>query len=305
MNLNQSSSTLTRSVTRVTPLELKLAEIEANDMPEGFYHRASRILRGGDGGEHGLLLYKLLSKSFASSRQSVVLLDVGTARGFSAMAMAKAMMDADLRGKLYTIDIIGQDESRDWHVAKQQHDEPLVGIEISRSGIWCQWYKEESELIHSITGRSSEVLADWGHADITLAFLDGEHTYNAVKTDLELLDTLMAEGGQILLDDYHTGVSAARIPIPSRMIGLLAYAWDRFLGNVWPGPANLARRIFGNDNEYIITRHKFYGVKKAVHEFLEDRRDRWSLEIITMPTRGDYQGHDYSLALLTIKPRAE
>ena len=302
MNLNQSSSTLTRSITRVTTLELKLAEIEANDMPEGFYHRASRILRGGDGGDHGLLLYKLISKRFASTRQSVVLLDVGTARGFSAIAMAKAMMDADLRGELYTIDIIGQDESRDWHVTKQQHDEPLVGIEIARSEIWCQWYKEEAELIHSITGKSSEVLAAWSHGDITFAFIDGEHTYNAVKTDLEMLDTLMAEGGQIVLDDYHTGVSAARIPLPSRIANLTSYYLERCLGKIGTKPANMLRSIFGNDNEYIITRHKFYGVKKAVHEFLEDRRDRWSLEIITMPARGDYQGDDYSLALLTVKP---
>ena len=302
MNLNQSSSTLTRTVTRVTSLELKLSEIEANDMPEGFYHRASMILRGGDGGEHGLLLYKLLSKRFANARQSVVLLDVGTSRGFSAIAMAKAMMDANLQGELYTIDIIDQHEPRNWHVSKQQHDEPLAEVKIARSKIWDQWYEEEAKVISPITGKSSEVLKSWNHGDIAFAFIDGEHTYHAVKTDLELLDTLMAEGGQIVLDDYHTGVSAARIPFPSRIINLLTYAWDRFLGNVWPGPANLARRVFGNDNEYVITRHKFYGVKKAVHEFLEDRRDRWSLEIITMPSRGDYQGGDYSLALLTMKP---
>ena len=302
MNLNQSSTTLMRSVTRVTTLEVKLSEIEADDMPEDFYHRASRILRGGDGGDHGLLLYKLLSKCFASARQSVVLLDVGTARGFSAIAMAKAMMDADLRGEIYTIDIIGQDEPRGWHVAKQQHDEPLVGIEMSRSGIWCQWYKEEAELIHSITGRSSEVLESWNHGDIAFAFIDGDHRYHAVKADLEMLDILMAEGGQIVLDDYHTGISATRIPLPSRIATLTSYYLERCLGKIGTRPANILRSIFGNDNEYIITRHKFYGVKKAIHEFLEERPDRWSLEIITMPSRGDYQGDDYSLALLTMKP---
>ena len=302
MNLNQSSSILTRSVTRITPLELKLSEIEANDMPEDFYHRASRILRGGDGGEHGLLLYKLLSKRFASAHQSVVLLDVGTARGFSAIAMAKAMMDANLRGELYTIDIIGQDESRDWHVAKQQHDEPLAGVQIARSNIWRQSYEEEAKVISPITGKSSEVLESWNYGDIDFAFIDGDHRYHAVKADLELLDALMADGGQIILDDYHTGVSATRIPLPSRIAHLTSYYLERCLGKIGTKPANILRSIFGNDNEYIITRHKFYGVKRAIHEFLEQRADRWSLEIITMPSRGDYQGDDYSLALLTMKP---
>ena len=40
-------------------------------------------------------------------------------------------------------------------------------------------------------------------------------------------------------------------------------------------------------------------IREAVRELLEERHDQWSLEIITMPSRGDYQGDDYSLALLT------
>ena len=33
---------------------------------------------------------------------------------------------------------------------------------------------------------------------------------------------------------------------------------------------------------YLITRHKFYGVIKAIHEFLKERADRWSLKILTI-----------------------
>ena len=213
MNLNQSSTTLMRSVTRVTTLEVKLSEIEADDMPEDFYHRASRILRGGDGGEHGLLLYKLLtSKQSNCSRHPILSLDVGTARGFSAITMARAILDANIQGRIYTIDIIDQHEPRDWHVAKQQRDEPLAGVQIARSNIWRQWYEEEAKVISPITGRSSEVLKSWNHGDIAFAFIDGDHRYHVVKADLEMLDTLMAEGGQIVLDDYHTGISRDAYP---------------------------------------------------------------------------------------------
>ena len=288
---------------KVMSLEHKLIEVNSGDIPDAWYRRASRFLRGGDGGEHGLLLYKLLiSKHSNCSGHPILSLDVGTARGFSAITMARAMLDANIQGRIFTIDIIDQHEPRNWHVAKQQNDEPLAGVQIARSKIWRQWYEDEAKVISPITGRSSEVLESWNHGDIAFAFIDGDHRYHAVKADLELLDALMAEGGQIVLDDYHTGVSATRIPLPSRIANLASYYLERCLGKIGTKPANLLRSIFGNDNEYIITRHKFYGVKKAVHEFLEERRDRWSLEVITMPSRGDYQGDDYSLALLIMKP---
>ncbi len=290
-----------RNIARATSLEGKLAEIHADDMSEGFYRRASSILRGGDGGEHGLLLYKLILQN--SARQSpLTVLDIGTARGFSAIAMAKAILDANIPGKIFTIDIIGHDESLNWHVSKQRPDEPLTDMQIARSEIWERWYPEEADRISPVTGKSHEVLQFWTYGDIVFAFIDGDHRYHAVKADLELLDALMAEGGQILLDDYHTGVSAARIPYPSRVANLTSYYLERCFGKIGSKPANMLRSVFGNDNEYIITRHKFYGVKKAVREFLQERTDRWSLEVITMPSRGDYQGDDYSLALLTMKP---
>ena len=34
-------------------------------------------------------------------------------------------------------------------------------------------------------------------------------------------------------------------------------------------------------------------------EFVEERDGRWSLEIVSMPSRGEYQGEDYSLAVLS------
>ena len=45
---------------RVTPLSRKLLDLNGPDIGEAWYRAASRVLRGGDGGEHGLLLYKLI-----------------------------------------------------------------------------------------------------------------------------------------------------------------------------------------------------------------------------------------------------
>lgn len=277
----------------VTPFEKKMDGLNANALSKEWYDRAVSVLRGGDGGEHGLILYGMILQLSDASRSSVVL-DIGTARGFSAMAMARAMADASIDGRVYSVDIIDHGESRGWHVDKQAADDPLSGIEMSRAEIWERWFPDESAMVTPITARSSEVLSDWGHGPIDLAFLDGSHTYDSVKRELSALDSAMRRGGAIVLDDYHAGTSAARIR--SRPINLMAYA----LGKVLPPMRRLAPSL-GESNEYVIVRRRFSGIWQAVSEFIEEHGARWDIEIVSMPSRGDYQGGDYSLVVLTMK----
>ena len=192
----------------VTPLALKLARLEVPDAPDDWYRRARRVLRGGDGGEHGLLLYKL-AREFAQPGVPMLALDIGTARGFSAMSVARAILDSPAEGRVHTIDTFPHDESRIWHVAKQQDDELEGAPPMSRSEIWRRWFAEESAAVSPITGRSLPVLEAWPHGLIDLAFLDGSHAYADVKGELALLDSLMAERSAIVMDDYHLGVGVA------------------------------------------------------------------------------------------------
>ncbi len=278
----------------VTPLERKLAEMNTADISADWYARASKVLRGGDGGEHGLLLYKLIRER-SNLNRPLVALDVGTARGFSAMTMARAFIDGGLSGHVYTIDIVDHHESLDWHAAKHEPDEPLAGVEMTRSQIWAEW-SQESAGITPIVDKSTKVLSDWNHGPIELAFLDGSHAYDDVKRDMNLLDPLIAEEGAIVVDDYHLGVSIARIP--SRLVNAVARRLRRVLETSWPRMGELMARV-GADNEYAVVTYRLHGVRKALAEFLEEQPRRWSLEIVTMPSRGGYQGSDYSLAVLT------
>lgn len=277
----------------VTPFEKKMGTLDANALSKEWYDRAVSVLRGGDGGEHGLILYGMILQLSDTGRSSVVL-DIGTARGFSAMAMARGMADAGIDGHVYSVDIIDHRESRGWHVDKQAADDPLSGIEMSRAEIWERWFPDESAMVTPITARSSEVLSNWRHGPIDLAFLDGSHTYDSVKRELLALDSAIRPGGAIVLDDYHAGTSAARIR--SRPINLMAYA----LGKVFPPMRRLAPSL-GESNEYVIVRRRFSGIWQAVSEFIEERGARWDIEIVSMPSRGDYQGGDYSLVVLTMK----
>ena len=192
------------------------------------------------------------------------------------------------------MDVIGHRESRGWHVDKQAVDDPLSGIEMSRAEIWERWFPDESALVTPVTARSSEVLSDWRHGPIDLAFLDGSHTYDTVRRELSALDSSMRRGGVIVLDDYHAGTSVARIR--SRPINLMAWA----LGKVLPPMRRLSPSL-GESNEYVIVRRRFSGIWQAVSEFIEERGDRWDIEIVSMPSRGDYQGGDYCLVVLTMR----
>ena len=77
------------------------------------------------------------------------------------MTMARAMLDAGMNGRVHSVDVIDHHELRGWHVDKQEADEPLAGIEMSRSEIWSRWFKEEAERILSITARSTSSSGLW------------------------------------------------------------------------------------------------------------------------------------------------
>ncbi|MCY3912253.1 MAG: class I SAM-dependent methyltransferase [Chloroflexi bacterium] len=286
--------TIVQTGATVTPLEQKLDEVDSADLSAEWYAHAAKVLRGGDGGEHGLLLYKLVQR-YANASRPVVVLDIGTARGFSAMTMARAMEDAGIAGHVHTVDIIDHQESLNWHAVKHEADDPLAGATVTRAEIWAKWFQEGGG-ITPITGRSADVLKKWDQGPINLAFLDGSHAYADVKRELTQLESLMDENGAIVVDDYHLGSTVVRIP--SRLITAFAQRLRRVCEIAWPRMSKHVAR-FGAGNEYALVTYRLHGTRKAVAEFLAERPGQWSLEIIAMPSRGDYQGSDYSLAVLT------
>lgn len=281
---------LTPAGARVTPLALKVHQGPQED----WYEQARLVLRGRDGGEHGKLLYSLIRERLGCGRR-VVALDIGTARGFSAITMSRALLDANLDGHVYTMDVIDHDDVYDWHAAKHSSDDPLAGVPSPRSAIWQKWFPDESARITPVTGRSTRLLRDWPHGRIDVAFLDGSHAYDDVKAELDMLDRIMAEDGAIVLDDVHCGVVIGRVR--SRAVSVLAWLALRTLGMVFP------RREFHNARlgvgaEYAIVERRFTGIRRAVEHFLDERGD-WSIELVPMPRRGTYQTADYGLAILT------
>ena len=278
---------------RITPLHAKLADLHTEDISRSWYEDATWVLRGGDGGEHGLLLYRLVR--CLESEHASVILDIGTARGFSAITMARALLDANLGGMVYSVDVIDHQSKLNWHVGKQDPEDPLANMSISRSEMWNRWFDKESALVTPISGPSQEILGSWSFGPIDIAFIDGAHTYEAVRRDLATLDLLMTPAGVIVLDDYHTGVSMASLR--SRPVNGAVRLMSRAAKRIWPSMGERLR--LGTGNEFFVVKRRFAGIHRAVRDFLLERSSTWELEIVSMPPRGGYHEADYSLALLT------
>ena len=291
-------TTLTPPNSAVTPLRYKLVNLDTNDVSESWFGTAVHVLRGGDGGEHGLLLYELVHRP--DHERPLVILDIGTARGFSAITMARALLDANLDGMVYSIDVTDHHSQLVWHGEKNEPTEPLAGLSISRSEVWSRWFGEEASRVTPICGQSHEVLENWSTGPVDVAFIDGEHTHEAVKRDLVVLDHLMTPTGVIVLDDFHTGVSMGAFR--SRPVNGAVRLIGRAAKHVWPSMRERLR--LGTGNEFVVAKRRYAGIYRAVNDFLTERTSEWELEIVPMPARGSYHEADYSLALLTRRESA-
>ena len=285
-------NTLIPAGARVTPLKDKLAHFGERDFPDSWFNDAIRVLRGGDGGHHGLLLYKLVSCLKVTTPP--VILDIGTARGFSAITMARALLDSDSDGTVYSIDVVDHEGRLSWHSAKNDAVDPLAGISISRSEVWSRWFADEATRVTPIRGQSKDVLGNWSFGSIDIAFIDGEHTYDSVKRDLTVLGSLMTPTGVIALDDYHPGVSMGAIR--SRPLNGAVRLLSRVSKQVMPSIGERLR--LGTGNEFLVVKRRYAGVYRAVSEFLLETTSEWKIEIVSMPPRRHQHEVDYSLALL-------
>lgn len=276
---------------QVTPLALKVHQGPQDD----WYEQARLVLRGRDGGEHGKLLYTLIRERHDLGRH-VVALDIGTARGFSAITMSRALLDASLEGHVYTLDVIDHENAHDWHATKHSPDDPLASGPSPRSAIWQTWFPQEATRITPITGRSTRLLSNWPHGRIDVAFLDGSHAFDDVKAELDMLDAIMADDGVIVLDDVHFGVVIGRIR--SRAVSVLAWLALTALRKVLPNQGFHNARL-GVGAEYALVERRFTGIRKAVEQFIGEHGRDWAIELVPMPRRGAYQTDDYALAVLT------
>ncbi len=230
-----------------TDIELALKYLDLPMPDRQWYEKAVHYLRGGDGGEHGLLLYGLVRKYHP---QKIV--DIGTARGFSAMCMAKGLVDnAEADGLVFTIDTIPSHQPYKWHrPGRQPPSDPAAGNMLTREQLLEPFDESLKQRITFLTGNSIAILSasNWKYGNLDFAFIDGEHTYQAVKEDFENVSGWLNPGGIVVFDDFHPG------------------------------------RVKFHRGKYELVRVKFPGVKRVVTEALNSG----FCVVTTLPVKDEY-----------------
>lgn len=155
--------------------------------------------------QHGRILYTKLSSYIRQLPQpqtesdTLVVLETGTARGFSAICLSKALGDSGKSGIVISIDKLPHDYKMYWNSVSDSSGKK------TRNELLESW-SEERERVHFLTGKSRKVLKILHPSRIHFAFLDGEHTNSAVLGEFRYVSSRQHSGDVIVLDDVTPGM---------------------------------------------------------------------------------------------------
>jgi predicted O-methyltransferase YrrM len=154
------------------------------------YKGSSRIVY-----PHGRLLYATLRHYLARKQPSSVnIIETGTARGFSALCMAKALEDAGVEGRIFTVDLIPHTREIYWNCI-----DDLEG-KRSRAQLLAPWASLRDRVIF-LQGNSLSLLPSLGLERVHFAFLDARHIALTVLAEYDAIATRQSPGDMLFFDD--------------------------------------------------------------------------------------------------------
>ena len=152
--------------------------------------------------QHGHILYSLLRKHIESIRRvrdSVQVFETGTARGFSAVCMGKAIVDSNHPGVVVTIDSIPHNRAMYWNCIDD------VEGQKSRRELLEPWSAEVARVVF-FQAVTPQQLGRVGMDRIDFAFLDAQHTFESVMAEYKFVEERQSPGDLIVFDDVTPGV---------------------------------------------------------------------------------------------------
>jgi len=147
---------------------------------------------------HGRILYSLLSKYIKdiknNNEKNILILETGTARGFSSLCMSRAILDQKINGKIITIDCIPHEKKMYWNAISDCDGEQ------TRADLLSRW-KDELLNIIFIQGWTLDTINKLGIKRINFAFLDAQHTKKSVLREFKYINNKQEKGDMIFFDD--------------------------------------------------------------------------------------------------------
>ncbi len=147
--------------------------------------------------QHGRLLYSTLAQ-YARARpgEPLTIVETGTARGFSALCMAKALADAGGGGRIVSFDILPHDAQILWNCIRDA-DGPRTRAELLEDYAGLI----EPYLIF-VRGDTKREMSRMSLARVHFASLDSVHTYDHVMAEFACLRDRQRAGDVLFFDDY-------------------------------------------------------------------------------------------------------
>lgn len=173
--------------------------------------------------QHGRVLYAVLRYYLAATNACpVALLDIGTAKGFSALVMSWAMIDGGMPGTITSLDVLPVDEPV-FRNSVLELDGPLRLREFH-----APW--PALEYVDFIQANSVDYLRA-RQERVHFAFVDGRHSEAAVRAEMAELARLQQPGDMVMLDDLQIdGVWRAAYAAPGYAVMPVAASPYRVYG---------------------------------------------------------------------------
>jgi len=149
--------------------------------------------------QHGRLIYSTarmyLSRSDLGHVPAFTFLDIGTAKGFSALCMRWALNDANREGHVVSCDVINPSERVPRNTVAE------VDKLRTLDEILLPWIFEAKHIkfLHSTGGKWLKE----GVSRVHFAFVDGKHNYESVSSDARELTRRQFPGDVTIFDDVH------------------------------------------------------------------------------------------------------
>lgn len=189
--------------------------------------------------QHGGLLYAILRDYLARLPRTPTslstVLETGTARGFSSLCMARALLDGKAAGIVLTVDQLPHNRAIYWNCI-----DDLDGKK-TRQELLARWSDELSRVVF-VQGSMPEQLDRLGIDRIGFAFLDAQHTKEDVMAEYEYVSTRQSLGDVIFFDDVTPGLFSGVVEAVDLIESQGLYLIDRIQLNDERGYAIARRR---------------------------------------------------------------
>jgi predicted O-methyltransferase YrrM len=158
--------------------------------------------------QHGRLIYSILRKYLKDKNKSnkINILETGTARGFSSICMAKALLDSNFYGLINTIDIIPNNKKIFWNCISDTSGKK------TRLELLANW-KDELRYVNFLEGLTSYVLNKNNFKRIHFAFLDAQHDKESVMREYNYVNQRQKAGDIIIFDDVSKNFKEIKLAI--------------------------------------------------------------------------------------------